>query len=611
MILPCRHPLDQLQGTNPLYYCINNNNLMHTHGPIHPILPTTHLHKQCHLPLDATLANPQRTKPTTLTIKDHIHPQFMPDQPQGDPRRAPPWHSLKVSLPISLSPDLRPAVLPSMLTLLRQEHLHCLPVLHRLLLPLTPHHLQDNRSLNQHRQTKLSMPRISTLSFQPPARRGRLNLHPYQTNIVLLPSQSISKSFTSHLLLTEIMSQPHPTSASIQLHPLNLSIHHYPRAFLRPWHKPHRRCSKRVLVRPWLLAQITRLLIFLTASFPNLAFSPHGEDPENHQNRDEDWSYPSHRSPESTSTAGSAGDDWATHSPDSSRRPASSIDVRSPDELAVHDQPPLRRNVSEVNVGWTPELASQSSFQPLQPLGSPPISPNASFSGTPFGALSSPPQPPHRHSPAPPFASPAQAPPPSLQSPSVVTSPISPSTVPPAPTRQASSGAFDYKPSSSMTGLADTSIDSSAADRDPAIRAPYPVAAFGFGGKLFTSFPSPANNGFYGERGVAVKIQDLHDVIPDSTLEEFPGPLFSPKSSAAKLKEDVMHWLHTRVEAAEKEKGYSKSLGREAQTQSASDHCTLLRILTILIQHDGKLIGSYVWKYGSNARSLMVEQIRG
>lgn len=161
-------------------------------------------------------------------------------------------------------------------------------------------------------------------------------------------------------------------------------------------------------------------------------------------------------------------------------------------------------------------------------------------------------------------------------------------TSPPAP---AAVQTFDYKPSSSMTGIKDIStVD--AADRDTAVRSPYPVAAFGFGGRLLTSFPSTHAQGFYGNGGASVKIQNISDIAPRPMLEHFPGPLFVPKANPGKAKKDALDWLDSRLAEVSKETSFHRSAGREEKRQHAEDMLLLLRVLKAMIDHDGKILGS-------------------
>lgn len=157
-----------------------------------------------------------------------------------------------------------------------------------------------------------------------------------------------------------------------------------------------------------------------------------------------------------------------------------------------------------------------------------------------------------------------------------------------------SSEASRYRPSSSTTGIADrTGAESPSAKRDPAIRSPYPVAAFGFGGKLLTSFPSSLATSFGGgSNGATVRIQDLSEAVPDSLLKSFPGPLFVTKTNPAKSKKEVLEWLQTRTRDAEREAGFNKSTGRAAEAQRASDLALLLQLLSLMVEFDGTSSGS-------------------
>ena len=145
---------------------------------------------------------------------------------------------------------------------------------------------------------------------------------------------------------------------------------------------------------------------------------------------------------------------------------------------------------------------------------------------------------------------------------------------------------------------------------DPALRAPYPVATFGFGGVLMTSFPTTFNaSAGYGASpyGAATQasanlgnltMRKLSEILPASTAAEFPGPLQgtpNAKSGAQKLKRDVLAWLEQRIDEAGKELTFvaGTAFGRDMSDkdealQQVEQRQILLQIVRLVLECDGK-----------------------
>ena len=163
-----------------------------------------------------------------------------------------------------------------------------------------------------------------------------------------------------------------------------------------------------------------------------------------------------------------------------------------------------------------------------------------------------------------------------------------------------------YAPSPSLLGT-----------NDPLGRAKarVPVISFGFGGKLITCFhTSPTyETGFdvalTSRKCTDVHIRTLHKVIPESALEissaQYPGPLLgdpgSPVSTLMKTataasakktkKSKVLKYLEDRAEETEKGLGYLNDGSTEKR--SAEGKLALIRLLKVLVEHDGQLHAKY------------------
>jgi hypothetical protein len=140
-------------------------------------------------------------------------------------------------------------------------------------------------------------------------------------------------------------------------------------------------------------------------------------------------------------------------------------------------------------------------------------------------------------------------------------------------------------------------------DLDSALRPPYPIATFAFGGKLVTSFPtssssrgmSPYGGAFGGPSSPIVTIHRIADLVPDTRLKSFPGPLFcdgSGKAGAAKKRKEVTTWLSDWIDELYKGKGYRKATGADGEARETEDRAVLIGIVKALVENDGKMSGS-------------------
>jgi hypothetical protein len=138
-----------------------------------------------------------------------------------------------------------------------------------------------------------------------------------------------------------------------------------------------------------------------------------------------------------------------------------------------------------------------------------------------------------------------------------------------------------------------------------------PVVTFGFGGKLVLCFhgSNTLNTGFdialSSRQTTGIQLRPLHAVIPDSALDHistsFPGPLFCDPGSPTGLvraaaatqsksnKAKVIKYLEERSEEISRGLGY---LGQgSAEHRQAEGKQVLVRLLKVLLEHDGHLSG--------------------
>ncbi|KAF8212186.1 Sec23-binding domain of Sec16-domain-containing protein [Mycena galopus ATCC 62051] len=161
-----------------------------------------------------------------------------------------------------------------------------------------------------------------------------------------------------------------------------------------------------------------------------------------------------------------------------------------------------------------------------------------------------------------------------------------------------------YAPSPSLMGANDPLGRTSS-------RAP--VFSFGFGGKLLTCFHGASmNTGFdvalSSRNSTGITVRQLNKIIPQSALEVssalFPGPLFSDPgtpttglvrtttaSAQSKAKKTrLVKYLTDRAEEISQGIGYLHA--GSAEGRSAEGKLVLVKLLKVLVEHDGKLSGT-------------------
>jgi len=163
---------------------------------------------------------------------------------------------------------------------------------------------------------------------------------------------------------------------------------------------------------------------------------------------------------------------------------------------------------------------------------------------------------------------------------------------------------MQYAPSPSLVGANDPLSRTSA-------RAP--VITFGFGGKMITCFHGMPglNAGFdvalSSRTSSELKIHTLKKIIPTTVLNmpgpSFPGPLLAdPGTSSISLvrsgqttqtktkKTSLVTYLTDRFNEIQQGLGYLSN----AEKQNAEDRLVLLKLLSIMVENDGRLLGTYV-----------------
>ncbi|KAL6309244.1 Sec23-binding domain of Sec16-domain-containing protein [Sparassis latifolia] len=140
-----------------------------------------------------------------------------------------------------------------------------------------------------------------------------------------------------------------------------------------------------------------------------------------------------------------------------------------------------------------------------------------------------------------------------------------------------------------------------------------PVISFGFGGRLVTCFhgSSSLHTGFdvalSSRPTTDIKFRVLHNVIPQSALDTsaavYPGPLYAdPGAPTAGLvrsgaatqtktkKTSVMKYLDERADEISRGIGYLHHESPEGRRAEAKH--TLMKVLKVMVEHDGHLCGS-------------------
>ena len=149
-----------------------------------------------------------------------------------------------------------------------------------------------------------------------------------------------------------------------------------------------------------------------------------------------------------------------------------------------------------------------------------------------------------------------------------------------------------------------------------------PIFCFGFGGKVASCFHSQLDAtagfdvSFSGRWSSPVEIRMLNKLIPASALEpstfEFPGPLFSGSSGPAMAlvrttasntskskKASVVKYLTERAEEVRRGLGFlSSAKDSAADRWSIEARAVLLKLLSVIIENDGKISGRFVSSRG-------------
>ena len=143
-------------------------------------------------------------------------------------------------------------------------------------------------------------------------------------------------------------------------------------------------------------------------------------------------------------------------------------------------------------------------------------------------------------------------------------------------------------------------------------RSPAPVVTFGFGGRMVVVFPNSARSGYGMDNGLygapvsldttpstpsTVHIRKLADIIPVAESTTFPGPIFMDggKANAAKKRKESIVWLEQRIGELEQESTYtSGSRQNPERTRMLETRLILIRLVKVMVEHDGKLTGTSV-----------------
>ncbi|OCH94992.1 hypothetical protein OBBRIDRAFT_788730 [Obba rivulosa] len=178
-----------------------------------------------------------------------------------------------------------------------------------------------------------------------------------------------------------------------------------------------------------------------------------------------------------------------------------------------------------------------------------------------------------------------------------------------------------YAPSPSLLGTNDPLGRTSAR---------VPVISFGFGGKLVTCFHGAdlLHTGFdvalSARQSTDVKLYALHKVVPrsalDTTAASYPGPLFSdPGTSSTSLigtgmtsqiktkKGLVAKYLEERSEELSRAISYLPQDSLETKRSEAKH--TLVRLLKVMVENDGRLAGSS--QVDAAVRAALVPRLGG
>ncbi|KAI0306558.1 Sec23-binding domain of Sec16-domain-containing protein [Multifurca ochricompacta] len=153
------------------------------------------------------------------------------------------------------------------------------------------------------------------------------------------------------------------------------------------------------------------------------------------------------------------------------------------------------------------------------------------------------------------------------------------------------------------------------------------VVSFGFGGKLVLCFhgSNTLNTGFdialSSRQTTGIQMRPLHAVIPESALDHistsFPGPLFGDPGSPTGLvraaaatqsknnKAKAIKYIEERAEEIFRGLGYLSP--RSPERRQAEGKHVLVKLLKVLLEHDGHLSGSP--QVEASVRAILVPRI--
>ncbi|CDZ96496.1 Regucalcin gene promoter region-related protein (RGPR) [Phaffia rhodozyma] len=305
--------------------------------------------------------------------------------------------------------------------------------------------------------------------------------------------------------------------------------------------------------------------------------------------------------------------------------------------------PPPARSTSAV---YAPPPAVRSAPPPAPPpFARPPPPPPAASSYSPYRyaspvqtSVSTPKSPAHGQI-APVATSPSTPSSPQTTQPSLVASPPSPPSVPssytpsssfvPHPTSIPTHSFAPPPPSSASTFVPQPQP---SAPTQPSAYAPQvlhdatedhlgrgretfkkvPVFSFGFGGRFVVCYPSLGVGGGYGAFGTGlhgegdqgdgrtIQIKTMADVSPESDISSpsFPGPLFldpaTIKNAAGEKakKASVLAYIDNQASEIEQGLAWVKGKGDEIKFRDQEGKAILLRLLAVMIENEGRLMGS-------------------
>ncbi|CAG8482485.1 1997_t:CDS:10 [Paraglomus occultum] len=145
-----------------------------------------------------------------------------------------------------------------------------------------------------------------------------------------------------------------------------------------------------------------------------------------------------------------------------------------------------------------------------------------------------------------------------------------------------------------------------------------PIVAFGFGGQLLTMFPRTVQRftSTGGDMPVtkaapgAITIRTLKDVVPSSDILSFPGPLLldNNKGGIKAKRKELMKYLDDNIQVQEDK--INSFAGDELNKSSLEATILVWKLLKLMIEHDGALVGNPRQKYANRKSPKIEEAVR-